>query len=446
MNENKIDRTEKAARTLPKDRSYTEFSIPSYQRIADDLRKKVASGSIAHGVMLPGRKTLAVEYGVSLPTIERAVADLLADGTLRADRRRGTFAGTVPPGAIVPESETPEIAASLPQEIAPSVSVPFHTNVRSTKQMVSNISVGIAAYLPHPVPGIDPSHDESRIMAGALERGVTMVGALERAITQIGGSSHFHNLWPPTDNVRSSVGGYKALVDYRVDVVVIVDPPSDFPALFRESQASGVPLVIVNRERISPPMLCVCYDHMDASYQAAKHLIDEGCTNLLFFSPHAAAWVDQRKEGVLKALEDAQLPEESFLEQIDRSIVETEKFEFDQLQGGYVYAKQVLSQNGKALLTGRRGIVAANDDMAMGFIKAATELGFVIRRDYLIIGFDDRPASREYGLSTMRPPLEELGREAARLAVQAVTEFPTGRQVCLHSQLIARSSSRFDSR
>ena len=41
--------------------------------------------------MLPSRQSLAREYSVDLSTVQRAVSEMLTDGTLRADSGRGTF-------------------------------------------------------------------------------------------------------------------------------------------------------------------------------------------------------------------------------------------------------------------------------------------------------------------------------------------------------------------
>ena len=52
--------------------------------------------------MLPGRHALAREYGVARGTSERAITNLVADGTLFAQEGRGTFvAPTASPTASI---------------------------------------------------------------------------------------------------------------------------------------------------------------------------------------------------------------------------------------------------------------------------------------------------------------------------------------------------------
>jgi DNA-binding GntR family transcriptional regulator len=61
-----------------------------YLTIADDLR-----GKIDRGELLPGEQLnldrLATEYGVSRPTVRRAVQVLEADGLIKVEPRWGTF-------------------------------------------------------------------------------------------------------------------------------------------------------------------------------------------------------------------------------------------------------------------------------------------------------------------------------------------------------------------
>jgi DNA-binding LacI/PurR family transcriptional regulator len=91
----------------------------------------------------------------------------------------------------------------------------------------------------------------------------------------------------------------------------------------------------------------------------------------------------------------------------------------------------------------RGGIIAANDYIALEILRAAGEAGIAPRRDFLIVGVDDIPQSMPAGLSSVRPPLEQLGMEANFLLNRVVRHQLIGAQVVLHPQLIVRSSSRW---
>jgi LacI family transcriptional regulator len=66
-------------------------------------------------------------------------------------------------------------------------------------------------------------------------------------------------------------------------------------------------------------------------------------------------------------------------------------------------------------------IFAANDVMAIGVTAGLRSLGFRVPRDALIAGFDDIETLRDFrpGLSTVRLPLEEIGRLATLSTVGA---------------------------
>lgn len=61
------------------------------EQITDQLRRRIVSGDIAVGRRLPSVRKLAYLYGVSVPTIERALHGLATLGFVRVSRGVGTF-------------------------------------------------------------------------------------------------------------------------------------------------------------------------------------------------------------------------------------------------------------------------------------------------------------------------------------------------------------------
>ena len=64
-------------------------------------------------------------------------------------------------------------------------------------------------------------------------------------------------------------------------------------------------------------------------------------------------------------------------------------------------------------------VFAANDVMAVGALSAVRDAGLTPGTDVAVAGFDDIPTVRDVtpALTTVRVPLEELGRRALRLAL-----------------------------
>lgn len=64
-----------------------------YWSLAEDLRRRVASGEFREGMLLPSEATLSAAYGVSRPTVKRALDLLRNEGVIDARRGFGWFVG-----------------------------------------------------------------------------------------------------------------------------------------------------------------------------------------------------------------------------------------------------------------------------------------------------------------------------------------------------------------
>ncbi|MDS1272413.1 LacI family DNA-binding transcriptional regulator [Lipingzhangella sp. LS1_29] len=87
-------------------------------------------------------------------------------------------------------------------------------------------------------------------------------------------------------------------------------------------------------------------------------------------------------------------------------------------------------------------VFAVNDVMATGAMAALRERGLRVPQDLSVAGFDDIPTLRDLTppLSTVRLPLEWMGEEAARLALQAEPS-PEPRTVPVVGEVVLRAST-----
>jgi GntR family transcriptional regulator len=72
-----------------------ERAPSQYRQLADLLREAILRGDYAPGSTFPSEPELAEQYGVSRPTINRALLILRGEGLLRVERGRGTFVRSV---------------------------------------------------------------------------------------------------------------------------------------------------------------------------------------------------------------------------------------------------------------------------------------------------------------------------------------------------------------
>ncbi|WP_308638857.1 LacI family DNA-binding transcriptional regulator [Paenibacillus silvisoli] len=107
--------------------------------------------------------------------------------------------------------------------------------------------------------------------------------------------------------------------------------------------------------------------------------------------------------------------------------------------GGYLAAKQLLMHAEPP-----QAIVAANDLMALGVMKACEEEGLAIPGDIAIVGMDNTDiASRVHPkLTSVALMQEEIGRNAAQILMNRLHGIPVAdREVKLMPRLVVRNSS-----
>ncbi|TBL41480.1 GntR family transcriptional regulator [Verrucosispora sp. SN26_14.1] len=68
------------------------YGQPRYRVIADELRKRIESGAIPPGALLPAESVLTSEFGAARGTIRKAIAALREEGYAVTEHGRGTHA------------------------------------------------------------------------------------------------------------------------------------------------------------------------------------------------------------------------------------------------------------------------------------------------------------------------------------------------------------------
>ena len=89
-------------------------------------------------------------------------------------------------------------------------------------------------------------------------------------------------------------------------------------------------------------------------------------------------------------------------------------------------------------------ILAANDMMALGALKAVRELGYKVPDEVQIIGFDNIEFSQycEPALSTVQQPTFEMGAKAVRLLVDLIDKNAAVQPERLIPKLLMRKTTK----
>lgn len=108
------------------------------------------------------------------------------------------------------------------------------------------------------------------------------------------------------------------------------------------------------------------------------------------------------------------------------------------IEGGYHAAKQLL---GDPRLQ-PTAIFAATDEMAIGSMLAARDMGFHVPTDLSIIGLDGHPLGKFFGLTTLDQHPARQGSEAVELIMRALAdEIPDAPAMTTEVDLVVRSST-----
>jgi LacI family transcriptional regulator len=221
----------------------------------------------------------------------------------------------------------------------------------------------------------------------------------------------------------------RLMSERRVDGVIVLAPDIDDETIVN-SAGSDLPVVVLDRELAADYVYSVRVDNEDGGYQATRHLLEQGYRRIVFVSgPSDSLDSELRYRGYEKAMDEFSAPKSK---RFDYNGEFTE-------EGGYVVGKVMSAQS---ILP--EAVFAANDEMAIGLMKAFAENSIRVPEDVAVVGFDNIRIS-EYvqpPLTTVRQPMYEMGCVAAQLLFQALGGNFDLQPVTLSTELVVRQSSQ----
>ncbi len=259
--------------------------------------------------------------------------------------------------------------------------------------------------------------------------GTGYIGEIVRGIDTELGMSQLDLMLFTTHRMADKESNYVAnMVEGMVDGLLFVLPrnPSDYISTLTRRK---FPFVLVDHQGSNEPCPSVGATNWQGAYKATEYLIKLGHKRIGFItgSMDLGAATD-RLDGYKSALRTHHIPEDPDL------IYEGT---FDQ-PDGYAGASALLDLGDIPT-----AIFASNDVMAMGAMDAVRNRGLRVPEDISILGFDDIPQSAMVrpALTTVRQPLEQMGRVATQMLIDILTkpEKETD-QMKLPTELIIRGS------
>jgi DNA-binding LacI/PurR family transcriptional regulator len=226
---------------------------------------------------------------------------------------------------------------------------------------------------------------------------------------------------------RYVVGGH-------VDGVLLASLHGDDP-LPGALERAGVPAVLVGRPADrgvdrGAPASYVDADNRGGAGKAVDHLARRGRHRIATITGPLDMGVGlDRLEGYRDGLGAAGLT-------VDEDLVEAGDFTEE---GGAAAMARLLARPGPPV----DAVFAASDLMAAGALRALRVAGRRVPEDVAVVGFEDSAVARyaQPPLTTVRQPIEEMGRQATRMLLAKIAGEPGGMHLILDVDLIVRAST-----
>ncbi|KJY36984.1 MULTISPECIES: LacI family DNA-binding transcriptional regulator [Streptomyces] len=218
------------------------------------------------------------------------------------------------------------------------------------------------------------------------------------------------SLVPPGEATPSSWAALPVL--HHSDGVILVTA-SVTRAQRAQIEQAGVALVVI--DPIDLPdngVPSIGATNWAGGLAATEHLLGLGHRRIAAIGGRKEMLCSQaRIDGYRAALERAGI-------EVDRELIRFGDF---QHEGGFRHARELL-----ALPEPPTAVFAGSDQQAMGVYEAARQSGLSVPGDLSVVGFDDLPMCEWLSppLTTVRQPLEEMGRLAARALFQLLDGQP----------------------
>ncbi|WP_327635921.1 LacI family transcriptional regulator [Kribbella sp. NBC_00482] len=202
--------------------------------------------------------------------------------------------------------------------------------------------------------------------------------------------------------------------------------------LARSLHSAGSLLVLCGRPPLGDdvPTAVIEYDNEQGAYAMTSHLLSQGHRRTLFLAgPERQSTSMQRLAGHRRALRDFGVPDAPEL--VEHGV-------FTRASG------YQLTKNRLAAGQDFTAVFAATDVVAAGVYAAAAEFDLRVPEDLSVVGYDDVELAQDLRprLTSVHVPYEELGRAAAKIALDSQHQQPnwTGAHRLFTTHVVVRNS------
>lgn len=260
--------------------------------------------------------------------------------------------------------------------------------------------------------------------------GSSYVGEIVRGIDQALQPVNYDVILYTTHRQLVKESAYVTSISQGLADGLILISPTDPEMYVSSLQARNFPFVLLDHTGSNLVDRSVGVTNWRGAYDATRYLIDLGHRRIAFINGRSDLPASaERLAAYQTALRDSGLC-------VEEALI---------WQGDYGQPSGYRSTMLLGLEKPPTAIFAANDLMAFGAMEAVREQGLRIGHDISVMGFDDIPQAAHVNppLTTVRQPLLEMGRAAARMLLQHIADpsHPLTR-IELETELVIRESCR----
>ncbi|MFM2484715.1 LacI family DNA-binding transcriptional regulator [Celerinatantimonas yamalensis] len=212
------------------------------------------------------------------------------------------------------------------------------------------------------------------------------------------------------------------LLDMKCAGVIVYPQFLTAKQLSEVKQSSQTPIIVINRDIVG--QTCITMDHYGCSEKLSEYILSQGHQRIAFIQGHPDSPSSLQRFAAFKAVLKAHQLEvnPNWVAQGDWSP-----------ESGYQAAQQLLAHRGEFT-----ALIAGNDDMAIGAMKAFQQIGIRLPDELSIASFDNTVMGQFYtpALTSVKMPLEQMMQQAIR---HLATREPLSSSPLL-GQLIVRDS------
>lgn len=190
-----------------------------------------------------------------------------------------------------------------------------------------------------------------------------------------------------------------------------------------------VPLVTIAYQALQHKLTIVNIDNVEGGYRAAQCLVEAGHRHIgMITGPALWEPAQRRTQGYRQALREAGIP-------FDATLIEEGDWSFS---SGEAAMRRLMAR-----APHMTALFAQNDPMAIGALRVLHAAGRRVPDDMAVIGYDDIPVAAYYqpSLTTMRQPMREVGRVAARKLIELIVNPGAEPEEILLKPVLARRES-----